>query len=121
MNTNVLETKFANETEVFNSINWDKVGDEIKKTFDLNTTLTFKQDRKSVKMISDNLISQCGIFNRAISECYLTFFSNSLSTETDKNKFWATIDLSYPGNGMSIGTVWVMNDDTIIVKTNSPR
>jgi hypothetical protein len=114
-------TKFKDYTDVFNSIDWNKVGDEIKRVLDINTTLEFTQRSKYVNMTSDNLISQCGIFNKAISKCYLTFFSNSLFIDNEDHKFWATIDLSYPGNGMNIANVWVMNDNSVVVKVNDPR
>jgi hypothetical protein len=115
-------TKFEDYTDVFNSIDWNKVGDEIKRVLDINTTLEFTQRSKYVNMTSDNLINQCGIFNRAISKCYLTFFSNRLFMDNGEDyKFWAIINLSYPGNGMTIATVWVMDDNTIKVEVNEPR
>lgn len=121
-----LNESDANWQEIYDSINWDAVGNEILKTFKIKTKLTFKfnphRKKTGVEMISDNLISQCGIFKYAIDSCGLGFFNRSLSNDqSDDFKFWATIYLNYPGNGMNIGTLWVKSDNTIIIKKDTPR
>ena len=121
-----LNESDTNWQEIYDSINWDAVGNEILKTFKIKTKLTFKfnprQKDSGVEMISDNFISQCGIFKYAIDSCELEFFNRSLHNDPSSDvKFWATIHLSYPGNGMNIGTLWVKSDNTIIIKKDTPR
>ena len=108
-------------TTTFNQIDWNNVAAEILKIFKIKTTLRFEQNGRNVRMISDNIIKQCGIFQYAISRCNLTFFNNGLKPGGTDSIFWAQINLSYPGNGMNIGTVWVTLDGKVIVKKDSPR
>lgn len=112
-----------NFQKVFESINWTNVAKEIVLATGIQTQLTFKQYReKYVEMVSENIIDQCGIFNRAIGECYLSFFSNGLNTdESAESKFWGVINLNYPGNGMAIATIWVKQNDEIVIKIDKPR
>ncbi len=108
--------------EVYNSIDWKKVGDEILKTFKIRTKLKFELRRNYVEMTSDNIIKQCGIFSYAISDCRLELFNKRLNTtKSSDNKFWATIHFKYPGNGMNIGTIWITQDDKIIIEKDNPR
>ena len=108
--------------EVYNSIDWKKVGDEILKTFKIRTKLKFELSGNYVNMTSDNIIKQCGIFSYAISDCRLEFFNKRLNTtKSSDNKFWATIQFKYPGNGMNIGTIWITQDDKIIIEKDNPR
>lgn len=129
-----LQSKKLNEAEdatgesVFNSINWDMVSAEILSKFKIKTKLEFKLKSRGhtyhVEMISDNLISQCGIFKYAISECFIAFFSNELFTSSDtdhKLKFWGTIHLDYPGNGMNIGSISIDQDNKIVCRIDTPR
>jgi hypothetical protein len=107
-------------TDTFNQIDWNNVGLEILKAFKIKTSLDFKHKGKYVEMISDDISKQCGIFQYAIGECHLTFFSNSLKPDND-TIFWASISLSYPGNGMSIGNIWVKSNGEVIIQKDTPR
>lgn len=112
--------------EVYNSIDWNLVGKEILKKFNIKTKLSFElggnSSNPSPKMKSDNIISQCGIFKYAIGECYLAFFNSSLNNSpSDDYKYWGTIMLSYPGNGMNIGQIVIDNNGKITVDTDAPR
>lgn len=108
-------------TAIFNQIDWNNVASEILKTFKIKTTLRFEQKGKNVRMISDNIVKQCGLFQNAISRCNLTFFSNSLLPGDTDSIFWAQIDFSYPGNGMTIGTLRVTPEGKVIIDKNQPR
>jgi len=108
--------------EVYNSIDWKKVGDEILKTFKIKTKLSFELNNRYVSMTSDNFIKQCGVFQYALGSCKLIFFNRELSLDSEKEtKFWATISLDYPGNGLKIGQIWITRDDKIIIKKYDPR
>lgn len=106
-------------TEIFNQIDWENVAAEILKAFKIKTTLKFRQKGKYVEMISDDIIKQCGIFQYALGTCHLTFFSNAL-LPAQENIFWGTINLTYPGNGLTIGTIWVAPDGKITLR-KQPR
>ncbi len=108
----------------FHMIRWNAVGEAIKKKFRIKANLDFELDsRNRVILKCDNLISQCGIFKYAISKCVVSFFGANLKATPSKNGqiFWADIDLTYPGNGMTIGTVVVFEDGKIEIEVNEPR
>lgn len=108
--------------EVFDSINWNDVEKEILKVFKIKTKLSFELNGKYVSMTSDNFIKQCGVFQYALGSCKLEFFNRELNIDTDKeNKFWGTISLDYPGNGLRIGTMWISQDNKIIIQKETPR
>lgn len=108
-------------TDIYNQIDWDNVASEILKTFKIKTRLSFKQKGKYVEMISDDVIKQCGIFQYAIGSCHISFFSNGLLPDHAENMFWASISLTYPGNGLNIGTLWVGRDNKITIRKETPR
>lgn len=105
--------------ETFNQIDWENVAAEILKAFKIKTTLKFRRKGKYVEMISDDIIKQCGIFQYALGTCHLTFLESLLPAQ--ENIFWGTIGLTYPGNGLSIGTIWVAPDGKITLRKAQPR
>jgi hypothetical protein len=119
-----------NYQNVFESINWEDVKGKILDTFDLRGIAVLdikmnRDDQYGVEMNSNNIVNSLGIFQLALGDCRLKFFNKSLSLpeliEDDEAIFWATIQFSYPGNGMNIGTLWVQKNGEIIITKAAPR
>ena len=109
-------------TELFNSIDWKKVGKTILLKTGIKTQLSFRQSSNSqyVEMTSGNIADQCGIFNKlCFNDVYLTFFSNKLVVA--ENYFWGIVNLSYYGNGQTVGTVWAYPNGKIVFKLSGPK
>lgn len=106
--------------EVYGSIDWGKVSEKICEGLGIDIGIEFVRKGDRVEMRSENIIDRCGIFGLALSSCYVSFFSNRLYDEGDC-KFWGNINLSYPGNGMNIGEIWVMLDGEIKMDMVDPR
>lgn len=98
--------------DVFDSIDWDAVGDAInaKIGYDAKLTFNLKKGRRgaSVEMKSSNIIERCGIFKNIWDACHIVFFNNYLYiNKDDKNSFFGMVSLSYPGNLQTLFDVTV--------------
>ncbi len=98
--------------DVFDSIDWDAVGDAIsaKIGYDAKLTFNLKKGRRGahVEMKSSNIIERCGIFKNIWDACYIVFFQNNLNI--DKNEpisFYGSVHASYPGNLQSLFDVYI--------------
>lgn len=122
------ETLPKTDQELYDSIDWDAVGSTILNKIKIKTKVSFEPKPASgggirVRMMSGNIIDQCGIFKYAIDSCFLTFFNTWLLDPKNRQGriFQGTINFSYPGNGMTIGNVTVYENGKIIVELDNPR